>query len=256
MLGFSSLGALWRDFALAATVLTRIPLGRRSASAPEDLARAAWAMPVVGAAVGIAGGLAYALGFGLDLPPALCALIALAATALVTGALHEDGLADTFDGLGGGRDRTHKLAIMRASNIGTYGVLALLFSLGLRVGALTKIFEVGAVVIALVATHALARGVLPAIMAALPLAREDGFAAGFGSVEPRRAAFGLALGGAIAWLALGFSAAVIGLAAACIAALLVAWVAKSRVGGYTGDILGAAEQVAECAVLLSLVALL
>jgi adenosylcobinamide-GDP ribazoletransferase len=245
-----------RDFALTTTVLTRVPLDRSGAAPPDGLARAAWAMPLVGIAVGLAGGLAYALGFGLGLPPALCALVALAATAFLTGALHEDGLADTFDGLGGGRDRTHKLSIMRASNIGTYGVLALLFSLGFRAGALTTIFEVGAVVIALIGAHALARAVLPSVMAALPLAREDGLAAGFGRVEPRRAAIGLALGGGIAWLALGFSAAVIGLFVACVAALLVAWIAKAQIGGYSGDILGAAEQAAECAVLLSLVALL
>jgi adenosylcobinamide-GDP ribazoletransferase len=256
MLGFSSLGAFWRDLALATSVLTRVPLNRGGAAAPDTLARAAWAMPLVGIAVGLAGGLAYALGFGLGLPPVLCALLALAATAFLTGALHEDGLADTFDGLGGGRDRTQKLSIMRASNIGTYGVLALLFSLGFRAGALAEIFEVGAVVIALVSAHALARAVLPAIMAVLPLAREDGLAAGFGNVEPRRAIISLALGGGIAWLALGFSAAVIGLFAACAAALLVAWIAKAQIGGYTGDILGAAEQAAECAVLLSLVALL
>ena len=260
----SPLTLWWRDFALATTFLTRLPLPATLATPlrhgiepePGEMARAARAMPLAGVIVGLGGGLAYALGQSVDLPPSLSALLALGASVLLTGALHEDGLADTADGFGGGRERAHKLSIMRMSNIGTYGVVAVLLSLGLRAGALSAIADAGAVVLALIAAHALARATLPTIMSLLPLAREDGLAAGVGPVETRHALTAGALGLAIACITLGFGAGVIAALLAGAAALLVALIARAQIGGYTGDVLGAAEQAAECAVLISLVVLL
>src|SRR5258707_9364110 len=101
-----------------------------------DVARASWAFPVAGALVGGAGALTYAIASGIRLPSALAATLALGATLLITGCLHEDGLADTADGLGGGRDRARKLEIMRDSRLGTYGACALMMSLLLRWTAL------------------------------------------------------------------------------------------------------------------------
>ena len=261
----SPLTLWWRDFALATTFLTRLPVPLAVPLAtpfghaePEsgELARAARAMPLAGVIVALGGGLVYAAAHAAGLPPSLSALLALGAGVLLTGALHEDGLADTADGFGGGRERAHKLSIMRKSDIGTYGVAAVVFSLGLRAGALAAIAEAGAVVLALIAAHALARATLPAIMALLPLAREDGLAAGMGRVAPRHAVTAGGLGLVIAWLALGFGAGAIAALAAAAAALLVALIARAQIGGYTGDVLGAAEQAAECAVLIGLVVLL
>src|ERR1700759_1370209 len=127
----------WRDEFLAAfTFLTRFPLG----------------------------GIAYAIASALALPALAAALIAIAATALVTGALHEDGLADTADGFGGGATREMKLEIMRDSRIGTFGVLALIFSVGLRAIAIADTGTRWHVFAALIAAHTLSRGVLPAAM--------------------------------------------------------------------------------------------
>lgn len=252
----SPLSRWGRDFALAARLLTRLPLGRGGVAEPGELARATRAMPLVGLVIALSGGLAYAIGQGLDLPSFLSALVALAATLLMTGALHEDGLADTADGFGGGLERLHKLEIMRLSNIGTYGVLAVVISLGLRAGALSALFEPGAVTLALIAAHALARAALPPIMAVLPLAREDGLAAGVGYVPASHAWTATLLGALIALLALGFWTALIGALAAVGAAALVARIAQGQIGGYTGDVLGAAEQAVECAVLLAVVAYL
>src|SRR5260370_9419809 len=101
-----------------------------------DVARASWAFPVAGVLVGGAGALTYAIASGIRLPSALAATLALGATLLITGCLHEDGLAVTADGLGGGRDRARKLEIMRDSRLGTYGACAPMMSLLLRWTAL------------------------------------------------------------------------------------------------------------------------
>src|SRR5579862_1616236 len=112
----------WRDELIAAlTFLTRLPTGRAAANAPlSRLADTSWAFPLVGLVIGAIGGIAYAIASALALPALAAALIAIAATALVTGGLHEDGLADTADGFGGGATRELKLEIMRDSRIGTF----------------------------------------------------------------------------------------------------------------------------------------
>ncbi|MGY2934738.1 hypothetical protein ACVWZ6_004340 [Bradyrhizobium sp. GM6.1] len=110
------------DLRMAASFVTILPVALSKPAADGAVARATWALPVAGLLVGLAGALVYKVASLLGLSPNLAALLALAATALVTGALHEDGLADTADGLGGGRTRERKLEIMRDSRIGTYGV--------------------------------------------------------------------------------------------------------------------------------------
>ena len=103
-------------------LLTRLPVGWLATSAePARLADAVWAFPVVGAVVGAIGGAVFWVCARLGMPPAVAAVWTLASMLLVTGALHEDGLADTADGLGGGRTRERKLEIMRDSRIGTFG---------------------------------------------------------------------------------------------------------------------------------------
>ena len=135
--------------------------------------------------VGALGALAYwvAVRLGL-LPPPVAAVLAVAAGMAVTGCLHEDGLADMADGLGGdGRER--KLAIMRDSRLGTYGACALAMSLLLRWSAITSIADAGAVALALAAAHAGSRAPLPAFMAFVAPARGDGLAAAAGTPPPR-----------------------------------------------------------------------
>jgi cobalamin synthase len=120
--------AAWRvDLAAALTFLTRLPLPEAvtEPDRPPDLARATRAMPLAGAAIGLGGGAVYWLSAGLGLTPAIAGLLAVAATILVTGALHEDGLADSADGLFAGAESARRLEIMRDSRIGAYGTLAL-----------------------------------------------------------------------------------------------------------------------------------
>lgn len=140
------------DLRIAASFVTLLPVGSSKPAADGAIARATWALPVAGLLVGLAGALVYKISSRLGLTPNLAALLALATTALITGALHEDGLADTADGLGGGRTRERKLEIMRDSRIGTYGVCALILSFGLRWSALAAIaiaFAVGTLVLTL-----------------------------------------------------------------------------------------------------------
>lgn len=162
------------DLRVAASFVTILPVASSKPAGDGAIARATWALPVAGLLVGLAGAFVYkgAMWFGLTPSPA--ALLALVTTALITGALHEDGLADTADGLGGGRTRERKLEIMRDSRIGTYGVCALILSFGLRWSALATIADPVAVALALCAAHAAARAGVPAFMALVPPARPDG----------------------------------------------------------------------------------
>src|SRR5579863_3625043 len=118
---------------------TRLPLLRATPLAGNAIAKAAWAFPVAGLVVGVTGAIVYALAHKFGLPAWPAAALTVAATMFVTGSLHEDGLADTADGFGGGKTCEQKLAIMRNSRIGVYGVCALAMSLLLRVCALASL---------------------------------------------------------------------------------------------------------------------
>ncbi len=246
--------ASWRaDVIAAALFLTRVPLLHRL-GAPSALSRALRAFPLVGAAIGLAAGLVYWLAtvFGLASLPA--ALLTVGATAWMTGALHEDGLADCADGFGGGRDRATKLAIMHDSRIGSYGVLALVIGVGLRAGALAALGPADAAA-ALVAAHATSRAAMPLLMALLEPARSDGLAATLGRPSELVLAQAVILGVLMCALVTGPLA---GIAALSFAALVLAGLealARRQIGGYTGDVLGAAQQVTEIAILLALSAL-
>src|SRR5579859_6281201 len=152
------------DLKVSILFCTRLSLARDMSIESGDVARASWAFPIAGGVVGGAGALAYAMAVEAGLPPQLGAALALTATLAITGCLHEDGLADTADGFGGGRDRERKLAIMRDSRLGTYGACALMLSVVLRWAAVTAIAHPASVALALVASHAAARASLPAFM--------------------------------------------------------------------------------------------
>jgi adenosylcobinamide-GDP ribazoletransferase len=229
---------------------SRLPLERPTPPASDAIAKAAWAFPVAGFAVGLVGATVYVLAHRLGLPPWPAAALSVGATLVVTGCLHEDGLADTADGFGGGKTREQKLEIMRDSRTGAYGVCALALSLLLRVGALASFADTHFVVWALIASHTAARATIPVLMWLLPPARSDGlsFQAGRPPVET------VAAGAAIAFLVLlfclypgrGFVASIV----LIVAVALMAWLSTRQIEGQTGDVLGALEQVSEILVLL------
>src|SRR6266545_4118193 len=184
-------GDILADLRIGIAFYTRLPLRQAEPVGGADLARAIWTSPIVGLLIGLIGALAYWIAYRLKVPPIPAAALAVAVTLLATGALHEDGLADVADGFGGGDTRERKLEIMRDSRIGTYGVIALAMSLILRVGALAEIAQVSrssVVIWSLIATHAAARGVLPALMLIVIPARSDGLAASAGQPPGTRVA--------------------------------------------------------------------
>jgi adenosylcobinamide-GDP ribazoletransferase len=197
---------------------------------------------------------AYWLLFSLSCPPVLAALLAVATAVFVTGALHEDGLADMADGLGGGTPEK-RLAIMRDARVGTYGVLALILSVGLRVGAIALMAKPTLVVAALIAAGAASRATAAALMAALPHARGDGLSVAMGRPTGSAAGLAVVLAAIIGLLVLPVGPVFWLLVASGLAALVVGNLARNTLGGQTGDVLGASVQVSECASLVVLASL-
>lgn len=250
-----------RLFLVALQFLTRLPvrLGRFEPAWLNDCVRH---FPLVGALVGAVGA-AVLLGASQLWPAWIAAVLALAATVALTGGFHEDGLADTFDALGGAVPRERALLIMKDSRIGSYGALALGLSLLLRaalLAVLTTRPALGAIA-ALLASHAFARAAAVGVMVSLPYGGDVDHAKAKPlalAVAPRN--FGIAL----AWCGLLLAALAAGgvylprllasAVAAALAALLMREWLRCRLGGYTGDGLGATEQLAEIAVLLAFTA--
>jgi adenosylcobinamide-GDP ribazoletransferase len=238
---------------------TRLPTpANAGAHAPPDFETAHWAVPLVGALVGAIGGAAASIFLRLGLSSMLAATGAVATMALVTGALHEDGLADFIDGIGGGASADRKLAIMRDSRLGAYGVLTLCLTSMLRVFALAALLQTSACAgaAALIFTGATSRcaGLLP--MGLLSPARADG--AGAAAAAPSRRALGAMAGQAtlvaVAPLLAGVSPLLVMLAflLAYGASVYISGVAQRQIGGYTGDVLGASQQASEIVMLIAL----
>ncbi|HTV46708.1 MAG TPA: adenosylcobinamide-GDP ribazoletransferase [Stellaceae bacterium] len=242
------------DFAAAVAFFTRIPMSP-PAAAELPLADSCWAFPLVGAGIGAVVAFIFLAGELTRLGDWPSALLAVLAGLLLTGALHEDGLADTADGIFGAGDRDRRLAIMRDSRHGTFAVLALVVSVGLRAAAIAQIGEVVFAGLALIAAHAVSRALLPIAMWALPPARDDGLGAGAGRPRPARIIAGSVIGLAVAAAALGPLYGVIAIGMAALAVAVAAAIARRRIGGYTGDVLGAFQQIAEVAMLLTALAL-
>lgn len=233
-------------------VLTRLPAGRISGE-PPSAGDSAWSWPLVGLAVGAISSLVWALALTFGLPPLLSAALAILAGVLATGGLHEDGLADLADGFGGGRDRESTLAIMRDSRIGSYGALALCFSLLIRIGALAALAG-GTGALALLGLGAASRAGLPLALRLMPPARSDGLGEAARGVRETTVRAALIVG-ALALLPLGLGAAILTGGLMALAALALAAHALRRIGGQTGDVLGALQQVAELAGWCALAAL-
>lgn len=243
------------DFATATALLTRLPAGTgavpRGTAEPGAVAAAGWAFPLVGAGIGGVGALAYLFAIVLGLGAGPAALLAVLAGIALTGALHEDGLADTADGFGGGRTPDQKLAIMRDSRHGTFGILALVFSVGLRAAALAALTDPLHAGLALIAAHAASRGALPAAMRLLAPARPDGLGAAAGRPSLAVAVAAPVTGAVLALAVLGPRPGVLALLLAGGAVALAAMLARRQIGGYTGDVLGAFQQTGEIVMLLA-----
>lgn len=236
-----------RGFRAAVSLLTRVPVGG-AGSGSADLARAVPWFPVVGALVGLALAGSYA-GLLLVAPPLVAAGLTLGLSLFLTGALHEDGLADTADALGGARNREDALRILSDPAHGTYGVLSIVLSVTLRVAALASLDGWTAAAV-LPGAHALSRGAALVLLGALPPAAEQGLGASYAATTTRRdVALGVEAALAAGLLVLGGwvlpAALLVALGAGAVGVL-----SARRIGGITGDVLGASQQVGEVLVLL------
>jgi adenosylcobinamide-GDP ribazoletransferase len=237
---------------LALMLLTCLPAGRLADPAPS-LAAARWAYPLVGLVTGGLAAAAHAGALALGFGPLVAALLALTTAALVTGALHLDGLADFADGIGGGRDRAHCLEIMRDSRIGSYGVIALVLAIALAAAGLAEL-PGGAVPATLLLAATGSRLAMLVVLDRLPPARPDGLGRGASGSAPLAWVPGTAVVAALSvWTGVGSLPA---LAAMAVAVAVVARLAHRRIGGQTGDVLGATQVAAEVACILALAAAL
>ena len=258
----TELNAVIDDLKTATVFLTRVParLLGPSLEARPDFRRAARVFPVVGALVGLAGGIVLVLAALLGENVLIAAGLAVLATLALTNALHEDGLADTVDGFAGGATSERKLEIMDDSRIGTFGAAALVFSILFRVGALMSIAAAGPfrAALALVAAEAVSRAAMVRLWHDLPAARMSGLAADTGPPDERAMLIALGAAAAIVGIVVipssGFTAAVMASVIAAAATYLFIRICAHEIGGRTGDTLGACQQIAAIAFLIGLAA--
>jgi adenosylcobinamide-GDP ribazoletransferase len=244
------IGRATGDLRVALAFYTRLPVPHDRAPAGEELGKASWAAPLAGAIVGAIGALAYGLAHAVGLAPLPAAGLALLATLVLTGGLHEDGLADTADAFGAGATPETRLAVMRDSRIGAFGTCALILSIGLRWAAVASLAGPARVAVAFVAAHAAARAMPPLLMLLIPPARPDGLSAAAGLPPTESVAAAALLGLAALLLGLGFANGLIAAVLLALSLLAIRSIALDKIGGQTGDVLGALEQVAEILVLL------
>jgi adenosylcobinamide-GDP ribazoletransferase len=248
------------EFMNALRFMTIVPVpSSDDAIAPDWLSRCAKYFPVVGIGIGLASAVVMLLADRIW-SPVVASLLAVATSMAITGALHEDGLADTADGLGGGSSVEKRLAIMKDSRIGTYGTLALAFSLSLRVTALADM-PVWTAAVALISAHAAARVTPAFVMNELPYAGDTAamkvsYIDVSVSAHDRGFALIVVLCALLPLAFVSILSVISGLLfGAALAAALTLW-ARKRINGYTGDILGAIEQVFEIGFLLGVAAVI
>ena len=243
-------------FLLAIQFLTRLPVPASRAYTPERMAASVRYYPMAGALVG---GLSAFVFWAASLvfPQTLSVILAIAAGLLITGGFHEDGLADSFDGVGGGATREKSLVIMRDSRIGVYGALALVIALALKVAALAAL-PLASVAAALVIAHGLSRLSSVIVIATSRYVRDDGTGK---PVAGGVSAGGLVFAGLTGVASIGagfavepFQALAFGVAGLAIAHVGMRLFFEPKLGGYTGDTLGAVQQASEIGFYLGLAA--
>jgi adenosylcobinamide-GDP ribazoletransferase len=238
------------DLPAALGLLTRLPIVVDSEKAMARGAASAWAYPLVGVMIGVGLAALTSVFLGLGIPAGIAAALILAISVIATGAMHEDGLADCADGFWGGWDKVRRLAIMKDSHIGVYGVCAIALALLIRWLALSTIVAFGIHWMALIAVATLSRTSMVVLMATMPNARSDGLSRSVGRPAAQTAWLAIGIGATVA-VACGYAGMILVAASAALACGLIA---RSKIGGQTGDVLGATQQVTELAILIAVVA--
>jgi adenosylcobinamide-GDP ribazoletransferase len=253
--------SLLADLAGACLLLSRIPVSwhRFDDDFPPDFVSAQWAFPVVGLLVGGIAGLVLWIAVSLDLPVIVAAALSLAVMLALTGAMHEDGLADTVDGFGGGRDAETKARIMHDSHIGSYGVMGLCLSTIARIGLLVALTEQsdGLMLVIIMATvGAGARFQVLAMLRLYPISSFAKLGMLTGRPNVRRGLVGMAI-----WIAplMMFVPQLGGVAAIVLATAISLWLGKlavRQIGGLSGDVMGASIILGEISIMSCIIAAL
>lgn len=253
-LGSPGPGQDWMDdLQICLIFLTRIPIPGGLVLSNPSLAQACRFFPVIGALLGVIGAIVLAVTHQFGLPQNASVLLAIAAIVIVSGGLHEDGLSDTADGLGGGIDKERRLEIMKDSRVGSFGVIALIICICLKWAGLAAL-PIGSAAMAVFVSAVISRGTLPVFMRYLPTVKEEGLSAQVGQPDFDRVAISILITLAAALIGLGFWLTIyVVLVLALITSAMAFWV-KIKIGGQTGDILGAFQQIAEISVILTIAA--
>jgi adenosylcobinamide-GDP ribazoletransferase len=254
------LSTLITDLARSLGFLSCLPVASRFFEGHSgEMSRTPRAFPLAGCVIAAPAGLFLALLVGFGASATLSAFAAVTLQILLSGALHEDGLADCADGLGGGKDRDKALLIMKDSRVGSYGVLALVLSVGIKVSAIASLIntvEPLNVTLCLIGTAALSRAMMVWHWHALPPAKADGVAASLGKPNDHALYTALFLGIGIAAVTIvpfgGFHPLIVSLIASGAAAYGFQFYVRHRLGGQTGDTIGATQQICEMVALAAL----
>lgn len=251
----SASGRIAADCLAALGMFTRLPLQWLEKHAADiDLRRSIWVWPLAGALVGYLTACAMWIGYAAHLPPVISAICAVMAQLLVTGGLHEDGLADSADGLVGGGTVERRLEIMRDSRIGSYGALALGTSVALRCACMASL-PVSCLFPSLILAGSVSRAAMLLELKWGKPARQDGLASALFPLAPRPLAVALLTPLLLAALLIPADEIIAPFAIALLATFLMHRFSMKKIGGFTGDILGAEAVLAELAVLVSLTGL-
>jgi len=235
----------------AVGLLTRLP----AFGAGNRGVLAGWAWPLAGAIVALIAGIIGSIAEAIGMPDPMTAVLVIMVMVILTGAMHEDGLADCADGFWGGWTPETRLEIMKDSRIGTYGVAALVLFLLFRWSAVVALLGTGTLIGPLIATAALSRVPMLALLRFMTCARSGGLSDKVGRPDSETLILASTLAMLLALLFSGFvalPAALLIIAVTWGAALL----SQAKIGGQTGDILGATQQLAEIAALAVFVSFL
>jgi adenosylcobinamide-GDP ribazoletransferase len=249
----TTLQRIKEDILAAFMLLTRFPVNweKVSPNTEPNINRSLWAYPIVGLVISIVGAVVYWVSTMLLLPQFSCVILSLTAMILSTGAFHEDGLADVVDGFGGGLTVDKKLEIMRDSQIGTYGGLALIISILLKVSLLSS-FNTEQVIIALIVGAMLSRVMIIIALRILPAARKNSLSVTAGKPSWNSLSVALMIAFLFAFLFLTLKVTIITFIVATLTTGGLCRIAYKQVGGVSGDILGAVQQISEIAIFITL----
>lgn len=245
---------IWSDVPAALGLLTRLPIKVNAEAAMQRGAASAWAYPLVGLVVAAVTLLIIAAVDWLGLGSLTLAVICLAVPIILTGAMHEDGLADSADGLWGGWDKARRLEIMKDSQIGTYGVLALGLILLFKFSALSTLMLHDYFWAAVIVSATVSRAAMLVLMTLMPNARDGGLSRSVGRPSHSTMLLGCGLAIAVSFILAPWQAPAV-LITVAVGTLACAAIANTKISGQTGDILGATQQITEALALLAFVAI-